>query len=163
MGNSTISFRRGNLADLPALQAVYVMAIRRHGIRDYTSAQVAAWAGTISRVARWEAALREQVFWVAEAAGQVVGFASLKDGHYVDFLYVHPEWRGQGIAQRLLAILTTEAHRQGHARMTADVSITARSFFERQGFMVIHPNRNLINGVELINYRMQRDSATPLT
>jgi hypothetical protein len=46
--------------------------------------------------------------------------------------------------------------------MKSDVSITARSFFEQNGFKVIRLDINVMsNGIELINYHMQKDNNQP--
>jgi len=42
------------------------------------------------------------------------------------------------------------------AQMSAEVSITARPFFERRGFCVVREMQTEVRGVTLVNYLMER-------
>ena len=57
---------------------------------------------------------------------------------YFDFLYVHKDYQRQGIADNLYTEIQAKAIKQGTTLLTADVSITARPFFEKKGFKIIH-------------------------
>ena len=55
---------------------------------DYTQPQLKAWANGINRPNRFKEAIKNQYFIVAEIDNEIVGFASLENGNYIDFLYV---------------------------------------------------------------------------
>lgn len=40
--------------------------------------------------------------------------------------------------------------------VTSDVSITAKPFFESKDFVVVTPQKKIINEVEFLNYKMQK-------
>jgi putative acetyltransferase len=50
----------------------------------------------------------------------------------------------------------SEARSLGITRLVADVSITARSFFEHAGFRVVEPQTVERRGVRFQNYRMEK-------
>jgi GNAT superfamily N-acetyltransferase len=55
-------------------------------------------------------------------------------------LGVHPDWRGQGIAERLLDAAETWARAQGLTRMaldTAEPAVALRERYERRGYRVV--------------------------
>jgi GNAT superfamily N-acetyltransferase len=73
--------------------------------------------------------------WVAEAAGSVVGFLSLRESS-VEQLYVRQPWTGKGIGSRLLT-LAKERHPAGLELWTFHVNAGARRFYERHGFRAV--------------------------
>ena len=58
-------------------------------------------------------------------------------------------------------VLVAEARRAGIRRLFTKASITARPFFEAQGFVVLTPQVVTVRGVEFVNYRMERIIAEP--
>ena len=149
-----IKIRRATLDDLSAMQELYVETIRSTCKKDYDQAQIDVWTASVENEARWKEAVTQQYFLVATTHPTIVGFGSLKNGDFIDFMYVHKDYVRQGIAERLYQELENEAKRLGHAQIAADVSKTARPFFEKKGFQVVRENKRHIKGVEITNYRM---------
>ena len=56
----------------------------------------------------------------------------------------------------MLAEVVAEARRLGLVRLLVEASITARPFFESQGFVMLAPQVVVCRGVEFVNYRMER-------
>jgi len=77
---------------------------------------------------------------VAEAAGRFVGaifFADKGDHLYLSRLSVLPEWRGRGLAGRLIGAVEAAAHAQGRQRVALGVRIALPgniALFERLGY-----------------------------
>lgn len=101
--------------------------------------------------------LEQQIVFVAQHMDNIVGFATLDYGTYIDMFYVHKDYQRKGIAQRLMNEVINEAKRLGQSQLTSDVSITARAFFEKNGFRSQREQINIRQGIELINYKMQKD------
>ncbi|WP_353723251.1 GNAT family N-acetyltransferase [Dyadobacter sp. 676] len=87
----------------------------------------------------------------------MAGFASLKGTDYIDFMYTHKDHLRKGVAQLMMAQLQEKAIQMGARCLTADVSKTARPFFEKLGFVILHENHNLIRGVWITNYKMRKE------
>ena len=151
-----LTFRKAILDDIPKMQRLFVDTIQERCKKDYSSQQIEVWASSIKKKDRWEGLVREQYVVLAEIENKLVGFGSLENGNYVDFMYVHKDHMRKGIAHQIFEELTKEAQRLGNAKLASDVSKTARPFFEQKGFKVIHENKNIIKGVEIINYRMEQ-------
>jgi putative acetyltransferase len=146
-------FRRD---DAPALLALFRDTIRRVNRRDYSPAQVAAWASEDIDTVAWFGRFTGRFVPVAEEAGRPVGFAELESHGHIDRVYVSAEHQRRGIGRQLLAAVMAEARRVGLARLFTEASITARPFFEAQGFAVLAPQVVECRGVEFVNYRMER-------
>ena len=147
--------------DAPALLALFRDTIRRVNSRDYSPAQVAAWASDDIDTERWFGRFSGRFVPVAEEGGRPVGFAELEPDGHVDRVYVSADHQGQGIGRLLLSAVVAEARRVGLVRLFTEASITARPFFEARGFTVLAPQVVTVRGVEFVNYRMELLLAGP--
>ena len=147
--------------DAPALLALFRDTIRRVNSRDYSPAQVAAWASDDIDTGAWFGRFTGRLVPVAEEAGRPVGFAELEPVGHIDRVYVSADHQRRGIGRQLLAAVVAEARRIGLARLFTEASITARPFFEAQGFAVQAPQVVTCRGTEFVNYRMERVLAEP--
>jgi len=81
-----------------------------------------------------ETVLPQQAVTVAEAGGEIVGFAAVHEG-WINLLYLHPDWTGRGIGSRLLEQATVEA---GETKLYCfQTNAGARRFYERHGFRAL--------------------------
>ena len=62
----------------------------------------------------------------------------------------------KGVGARLFNEIEARALELGLTNITTDASITARPFFERRGFQLVKENGIERDGVELINYAMEK-------
>lgn len=154
-----ISIRQGQLADLQELQKLFVDTVTTICKTDYDKDQIEAWVSDTKNNAnrqRWQDTLTKQFVLVAQHDNKIVGFATLDNGNYIDFLYVHKDYQRQGIANRLYADIENEAKRQRQTILASDVSKTARPFFERQKFKVVAEQALNKKSVILTNYKMTK-------
>ena len=142
--------------DAPALLALFRDTIRGVNSRDYSPAQIAAWASDDIDTVAWAGRFAGRFVPVAEEAGHPVGFAELEPNGHIDRVYVSADHQRRGIGRELLAVTVAEARRVGLARLFTEASITARPFFEAQGFAVLAPQVVTCRGAEFVNYRMER-------
>ncbi|XDA97061.1 GNAT family N-acetyltransferase [Sulfitobacter sp. LCG007] len=75
------------------------------------------------------------------------------DGH-IRFLYVDPDFTGQGIGRALVAELLCEARRRSLDTVFSDVSELARPVFLRAGFKCIARQEREIAGIRIHNHHM---------
>ncbi len=151
-----ITIRRGRLDDLPELQQLFVDTISNVCQTDYNSIQIKAWISSIENKRRWQDILTNQFVLVARDKEIIAGFCTLDKGNYVDLLYVHKDYQRQGIAHKLYFDIEQEAKRLEQTELIADVSKTARIFFEKVGFQVLNEQTVIVKDVELINYKMTK-------
>ena len=81
-----------------------------------------------------ERLLPEHEVWVAELAGEVVGYIGFREG-WIQHLFIHPTAQGQGIGPALLA----KALEDGAPRQlwTFQQNVRARRFYEARGFRAV--------------------------
>src|SRR5262245_11230660 len=158
-GHAMVTLRPYRPEDAPVLLALFRDTIRRVNCRDYSPTQIAAWASDDIDTRSWFARFNGRFVPVAEQAGRPIGFAELEPNGHIDRVYVSADHQHSGIGRQLLAALVAEAQRMGIARLFTEASITARPFFEAQGFTVLAPQVVKCRGVEFVNYRMERKLA----
>lgn len=140
--------------DLDSVIDVFLRAIRETASKDYTPAQIDAWA----RVDRdsWSVRRADRPTWVADIGGVVAGFSDLEvDGH-IDMMFVHPDFGGRGVATALIEAVEVHARASGLVGLYSEVSITARPFFERMGFVVVAPETVHRNGQFFDRFKMAK-------
>jgi len=147
--------RIGAPADLEAILMLFTQTIENSCSNDYTPDQIKVWTDSKFDRIKWLKKIQNQYFIVAEANQRIIGFASLEHD-YLDFMYVHHEFMRKGIASQLLKALENEAQKNKVLLIKSDVSITAKSFFERNGFVEIKKNTLIRKGVEIVNFAMQK-------
>ena len=70
---------------------------------------------------------------VATEDGEIVGFASLKGADHIEMIYVDPEFARHGVGATLARRAEKIARARGAAKLTGEVSDTAKPLFDRQG------------------------------
>lgn len=154
---SDVEVRRYRSEDASATLAVFVAAVTVTASADYSTEQIAAWARPERRnAADWDRAMSGRNSYVALIDGEIAGFSDVSANGYIDMMFVAPKHARHGVARTLLMTLETNARESGTKCLSADVSITARPFFERQGFTVVAEQHPLIAGVRLTNFRMTK-------
>ncbi len=148
--------RRYTPGDLAGLIALFRDTVRRINRRDYSDAQVMAWAPDEIDARQWVRRFGNKAVWVADLDGAPVGFVDVARDGQIDMLYVHADHQGRGIASRLLGTVEASARTHGLLRLFTEASITARPFFEHRGFRVLAPQRVMRWAQEFISYRMDK-------
>lgn len=150
-------FRVSDADEILTLLYETVHSINAH---DYTREQLAAWAPNLSaeerqnRMERLRESLSGNSSWVAVRGAIIVGFADITIDGYLDHLYVHKEFQGQGIASGLLHRIEQEAMVHGVKEIRTDASLTAKPFFEQMGYVVLWAQTVSVRGVSMGNFKM---------
>lgn len=150
-----MTLRRFRSDDLHAVVALFHDTVHRVNVRDYSSEQVAAWAPDEFDSCRWNS-LGDRFTLVAESDREIVGFTDLEPDGHIDRFFVHADRQRTGVGRTMLAAILAESRRLGLDRVFCEASITARPFFENQGFAVIAEQHVEVRGVRFLNYRMER-------
>ncbi|MDR3671982.1 MAG: GNAT family N-acetyltransferase [Holophaga sp.] len=154
-------FRQG---DEGALRQVFFSAVHEIASKDYTVEQIAAWAPAPRQAdeAPWAERMGRIRPFVAERDGSILGYADVQANGYIDHFFVAGSAARTGVGSALMARIHEAASAQGTASLFAEVSITARPFFEKWGFAVEARQTVTLRGVPLTNFRMRKTlEATP--
>ncbi len=149
-----ISVRQANESDVRDITQLFYDTIQNINIRDYSQEEVDDWSSWKVDIDKWLEKMQEQYFVVAEIKNKIVGFSSLATDGYLDFMFVDKDTQGQGVASTLLSEIERKAIEQNNDLIYSDVSLTAKGFFEKKGFIVERQQLKKSKKKELINFRM---------
>src|SRR3712207_5858810 len=147
--------------DAPEIARLFYETIRSVNRQDYSEEQVRAWAPGVPDPEEWHARMAGRRTLVAEEGGEVVGFAELEDDGHLGMLYVRRDAVGRGVGQRLYQAVEREGRRRRLGQIFTEASITARPFFERQGFRVVREQTVSRRGVSMTNFAMEKPLSPP--
>ena len=155
MQNSRI--RDYEAGDISKIVRLFFETIRSVNRADYSEEQVEAWAPGVPEPEEWHSRMSGRRTLVVEEGGEIVGFVELESDGHLDMLYVRGDAVGRGVGRRLYEVVEREARSQGLARIFTEASITARPFFERQGFRVVREQTVSRRGVSMNNFAMEKN------
>ncbi len=157
MKTQKITIRRYRPADVQELANMYYFTIHKVNIQHYTQEQVAVWAPKTSlSTEKWEKKFERTNPFVAIVGEHIVGFAEFEPDGHIDCFYTHHNWIKKGVGSALMNAIYKEATHKGISRIFAEVSITAKPFFEKHGFSTVKEQTVSKNGVKLVNYKMEK-------
>ena len=143
-------------ADAKRCAIIFRSAIEEMASEDYSEAQCEAWAARADDEAAFGANLAGMLTLIATEDGEPVGFASLKGPDHIEMVYVDPEYAQQGVGATLLDALEKLARARGAAKLTAEVSDTAKPLFDRRQFVSEQRNVKQLDDEWLGNTTMSK-------
>ena len=142
--------------DLEGVIETYTASIHSLAASYYSPEQLAAWAPALPDSAQWQRRLAALHTLVAESDAVLAGFASYTEEGYLDFLFTHPRFARRGVASLLYQAVESALCSLGVAQVTSHVSLAARPFFDRQGFVVAAEECVECRGVFLRRFTMHK-------
>lgn len=140
------------------LRTLFHDSVHRLATAHYTANQLEAWAPADFDAPAWCARIRDNRPVVAEdEAGALLGYADLQSDGHIDQFFVASHAARRGVGRAMLAYLERRARRLGIARLSADISLCAETFFLHHGFRVTQRQLPIVRGVALANARMVKD------
>jgi putative acetyltransferase len=152
----SIKTRQASPEDLDAILLLFKETIETMNARDYSFEQIKVWSNGVNKKESWLRKIEEQFFIVVEFSKNIVGFGSITNQGYLDFMYVSKHHQGMGIAKAIYQQLEEFANLHQLDKIISEVSITAKPFFEKLGFVLVQEQQITIDRVQLKNYRMAK-------
>lgn len=152
-----IVIRFATLDDLEEIQQLFIETISEVCKNDYSPQEIEIWVSSVKSKKRWIEKLTNQYFLIAELNDKIVGYCSLENDNYIDLLYVHKDYQQKGIANLLYSKIEMQALKKNVTHLTVDASITAKVFFEKKDYHVLKKQINVIQKVQIINYKMIKE------
>lgn len=148
-----MTIREYSAEDCLEITQLFYNTVHSINARDYTVEQLNAWADGSPDLKNWNDSLLRHYSLVAVKNSRIVGFGDidLQNG-YLDRLFTHESFQRQGIASSLCDALESAVS----GRITTNASITAKSFFEKRGYVIVQEQQVIRKQVILTNYCMEK-------
>lgn len=151
-----MKIRRAEPEETDQIRTLFFDTVTNINCKDYDDEQISVWASAYNDIKKWSSKIQEQYFIVAEEENKITGFGSITSDGYLDYMYVHKDHQGQGIATGLLNNLEQNAFEHDVKEIRAEVSITARPFFKSKGFEISRTFITRIGKVEFEDCEMTK-------
>jgi putative acetyltransferase len=151
-----MKIRKYEIADTEQIVQLFYDTVHQINIRDYTKAQVDAWAPADIDIEIWIESLSSKYTFVAEESDVLTGFGELKTRGYIDRFYCHKDFQRKGVGTQILECLEAKAKDLGINKIFTEASITAKPFFESKKFRVIKQQEVERRGQKFINFAMEK-------
>ena len=155
--NTDFTIRIAQQSDALELMSLFQDTVLNINRRDYSKAEVEDWASCGNDLSHIKDMIKTHYFIVAtNQQSQIVGFSSITHQGYLHSMFIHKDFQGKGIATILLNEIERYATATGIIRITSEVSLTARPFFEQRGYIVTEEQKRRANQLSLTNFWMAK-------
>jgi GNAT superfamily N-acetyltransferase len=148
--------RTYEIGDTQEIVKLFYDTVHEINLRDYTKAQVDAWAPADIDIESWTKSLSSKFTFVAEDGGKIAGFGELEANGHIDRFYCHKYFQRKGVGTQILDRIELQAKTLGIHKLFTEASITAKSFFESKGFTVLKQQEVERRGQKLVNFVMEK-------
>lgn len=149
-----MKIRKYQFKDYKNVLELFYNTVHYINARDYNEEQLNAWAPENYNSLSWEKRLSDNYSVVAEIGDKLVGFGTVDDAGYFDFLYVHKDYQRLGVATLIADEIEEYVYSRGIKSVSTHASITALAFFKQRGYSVLKKQNIERNGVYFINFMM---------
>lgn len=151
--------RRFKSLDIHQIVSLFYETVHSVNTKDYSIEQLNAWAPKDeidANLVNWKDSLTNNITYIAEINDKIVGFSDMTRNGYLNRLYIHKDFQGEGIATVLVDKLESVARKIGLSEIYTEASITAKPFFEHRGYQVIRSQNVERKGITLTNFQMNK-------
>ncbi|WP_370675389.1 N-acetyltransferase family protein [Pleomorphomonas sp. PLEO] len=146
--------------DADEIHEIHCACLTRTLASHYTQEQIAAWMKGRTPAGYINAANGGENFFVAEADGRVIGFASWQDSELLS-LFVHPDSQGLGVGSLLLDACRKDAAAESAGITCLKAAAGADQFYARRGFVPVGQGCTIKNGEVIQDTRMVLPELAP--
>lgn len=157
MMNHRFKIRIARPSDAIELKDLFQNTVLTVNRQDYSHEEVEDWALCGNDISHIKDMIHTHYFVVAvNQRSQLVGFSSITPHGYLHNMFVHRDFQGMGVATALLNAIERYADVMDIKRITSEVSLTARPFFEKRGFVVEKEQKCKATQLFLTNFVMTK-------
>ena len=142
-------------SDCKQLADLFYQTVHVVNAKDYTNKQLDVWATGYVDLKEWNKSFLKHNTLVAIENSIITGFGDIDKSGYLDRLYVHKDYQGQGIATAICNKLEQSVKT---CKIVTHASITAKPFFEKRGYKVMKEQQVIRDGIALTNYVMEKSN-----
>jgi putative acetyltransferase len=149
--------KKASIEDWQEIGVLFKNTILNINKSDYSEEQVNSWASAYNDEAFWKKKIDDDYFIMAVFQKTIIGFGSLSlKSYYLDMLYVHKDFQGWRVATKLVEDIEAKARELSISYLYTEASITAKPFFEKQGYKVVTSQEKLHKDIYFTNYIMEK-------
>lgn len=150
-----MKIRNYRASDAEKKAEVHRKSVREIASDDYSKQEIEVWSDV---EVEQEPLPEEKVRYVAIQDERIVGFGEYnREENEVTGLYVHPDYTGRGIGEKLLEKVEKNAKEQGLEKLTCLSTVTAKDFYQKHGYKVVAEKTHQMEDQNLKVYKMEKE------
>ncbi|MDY8134385.1 GNAT family N-acetyltransferase [Aquimarina sp. 2201CG5-10] len=139
-------------ADLPLMQRLFYETVTTYGSKIFTKAEIKIYSRLATNTSYWHKKFNEDFIYNAKINGEIIGSFSMDKSGVIEYIFVHQNYLGQGIASGLYKTIEEVARTYDIKTLTTQVNLLTRSFFEKNGFTIVKNATQVVGGEDVISY-----------
>lgn len=129
--------------------------IRNVNSKDYPKDAIEVWLKR-TNAEKYKKNEDEVKRWVAVENDKVIGFCGHSFKCEISGLYVHKDYIGKGVGYKLLQKAEESLKKDGCKEISIMSTITAKDFYQRQGYKITKKGYHSIEGINSTVYFMEK-------
>jgi putative acetyltransferase len=152
-----MKLRKFKIGDEKYLSKLHEETIRNINSKDYSVEQIETWPSILNNYSNFLETLKNNICYVIELNKNIVGFGDMSYSGEIYRLYTSKDFQGLGIASKILNKLEQEAKKLKIKNITLESSLTAKTFYESKGYVIIEKVYSKINTVKHEDWKMEKN------
>ncbi|WP_299216000.1 GNAT family N-acetyltransferase [uncultured Aquimarina sp.] len=143
---------RATDSDLPLMQRLFYQTVTIYGSKIFTKEEVKIFSRLALDKKHWIEKFTEDFVYNAKLNGEVVGSFSLSKDGVIEYIFVHQNYQGRGIAKELYKTLENIAEEANIGILTTRINMSTKDFFKKNGFEIIKNIEKVAGGEDVVTY-----------
>lgn len=143
---------RATFQDLPLMQHLFYQTVITYGTKLFTKSEIKIYSQLAVNKTYWQEKFKNDFIYNAKLNGEVVGSFSMDTKGNIEYIFVHMNYHGQGIASDLYTKIEEVARDSSIKTLTTQVNEVTRPFFESKGFEITKNSVKVVGGEEIVSY-----------
>lgn len=138
--------------DLSLMQHLFYQTVITYGSMIFTKSEIKTYSRLAVNRVYWQNKFKKDYIYNAKLNGEIVGSFSMDKKGNIEYIFVHMNYHGRGIATELYKTIEEIAKKQNITSLTAQVNMLTQPFFQKKGFEIIKNAAKVVGGEEIITY-----------
>ncbi len=139
-------------SDLPLMQRLFYQTVTSYGSAIFTKAEIKIYSRLATNKAYWQKKFEEDFIYNVKLNGEILGSFSMDKNGTIEYIFVHMNYHGKGIATALYETMEEVAGKANIKTLTTRVNLMTKDFFQRNGFDIIKNAVKVVGGEEVVTY-----------
>lgn len=148
---------RASASDLPLMQRLFYQTVAIYGSKIFTKSEIKEYSKLARNNAYWKKKFISDFVYNAKLNGEIIGSFLLNKDGTIDYIFVHQNYQGHGIAMDLYETLEKVAKDFKIKILKTKVNKITKTFFEKKGYTIVKNVKKSNDGKEVIVYTGVKD------
>jgi len=143
---------RATDTDLPLMQRLFYQTVTTYGSKIFSKEEIKVFSRLALNKDHWKQKFVNDYVYNAKLNGEVIGSFSFNKSGFIEYIFVHQNYQGRGIAKKLYETLERVAKEDDVRILTTRINSITKGFFENYNFEIIKNIEQVVGGEEIVRY-----------